>query len=47
VVRLSGIAMFGGVETQTRLVGESTRDYKRRRREEKRRAKAENAGRRT
>ena len=36
VVRLSGMAVFGGVEAQTRFPGESTRDYKRRRREERR-----------
>jgi hypothetical protein len=39
VVRLSGMAFFGGVEAQTRFPGESTRDYKRRRREERRQAR--------
>jgi hypothetical protein len=36
LVRLSGMAVFGGVEAQTRYPGESARDYKRRRREERR-----------
>ena len=38
VLRLSGLAIMGGVETETRLPGESARDAKRRR---KRQAKAE------
>ena len=37
VLRLSGIAVLGGVEAQTRYPGESARDYKRRRREERKR----------
>ena len=37
VLRLSGIAIFGGVEAQTRYPGESARDHKRRRREERKR----------
>jgi len=45
VVRLSGIAIFGGVEAQTRFPGESARDYKRRRREERREERRRSRGR--
>ncbi len=37
VVRLSGMVIWGGVDVQTRLPGESEKQYKRRRREERRR----------
>ncbi len=36
VLRLSGMAIWGGVEVQTRLPGESAKAYKRRRRDERR-----------
>jgi hypothetical protein len=36
VLRLSGFALWGGVDVQTRLVGETEKAYKRRRREERR-----------
>ena len=37
VVRLSGMAVWGAVDAQTRLPGESEKQYKRRRKEEERR----------
>jgi hypothetical protein len=36
VLRLSGVAVMGGVETETRLPGESAREAKRRRRKQRR-----------
>ena len=37
VLRINGMAIWGGVEVQTRLRGESAKAYKRRRKEEERR----------
>ena len=39
ILRLSGFCMWGGVEVQTRFPGESTRAYKRRRKEERKRGR--------
>lgn len=42
LVKINGVAIMGGVEVATRLPGESARDAKRRRREERKKLRGEN-----